>query len=205
MPRSRSRPGRSSGKSDRDKNESPKYTGRSSWPIVEWSAKHELSKMGLAGSIVLHEIKRPAPSTNTTAAAPSSAAPSAATSTRTSTSTPASNSSTGIDTAARAPQEAKADDGTAPAGLNAIQAQLQALQLQFRDLQTSLQADADSDSDGDEQVEMTQIADSISALNASLQSALTSSSRTPTTPVSLDTSTTLDAALKDAGDRHKKV
>ncbi len=50
MPRSRTRPRRSSGKSDSDKFESMRYTGRASWPIVSWSVKHELSKLGLSPS-----------------------------------------------------------------------------------------------------------------------------------------------------------
>ena len=45
------------------------YTGRSSWPIVEWGIKNELSKLGLPGSIVHHHIQRPAPAPGSTATA----------------------------------------------------------------------------------------------------------------------------------------
>ena len=210
MPRSRTRPRRSSGKSDNDKYESMRYTGRASWPIVSWSIKHELSKLGLPGSIVLHEISRPpAPTPSATAPTPSSAAASAATST--STSTP----STVAATSATTPQESKSADGTVPADFSDIQAQLQALQSQFRDLQTQTAAEAKSgdDSSSDEpQVEMTQIADTITQLSSSLQSLFVS--RTPTTSGSSGTlrtttrslsDTTLDAALKDAGNRYKKI
>ena len=210
MPRSRTRPRRSSGKSDNDKYESMRYTGRASWPIVSWSVKHELSKLGLPGSIVLHEISRPpAPTPSATAPTPTSAAAPAATST--STSTP----STVAATSATTPQESKSADGTVPADLSDIQAQLQALQSQFRDLQTQSAAEAKSgdDSSSDEpQVEMTQIADTITQLSSSLQSLFVS--RTPTTSGSSGTlrtttrslsDTTLDAALKDAGNRYKKI
>ena len=69
----------------------------------------------------------------------------------------------------------------------------------------------DSDSD-DSQVEMTQMADTIAQLSSSLQSLL--ASRSPTTSGSSGTlrtaprslsDTTLDAALKDAGNRYKKI
>ena len=210
MPRSRSRPGRSSGKSDSDKNDSMRYTGRPSWPIVSWSIKHELSKLGLPGSIVLHEITRPpAPTPSATASTPSTAAASAATSTS------ASTPSTVGATSATAPQVSTSADGTAPADLSDIQAQLQALQSQFQDLQTSFAPESksgdDSDSD-DSQVEMTQMADTIAQLSSSLQSLL--ASRSPTTSGSSGTlrtaprslsDTTLDAALKDAGNRYKKI
>ncbi|MEC7001350.1 MAG: hypothetical protein VXX04_05890, partial [Actinomycetota bacterium] len=193
-----------------------RYTGRASWPIVSWSVKHELSKLGLPGSIVLHEISRPpAPAPSATAPTPSSAAASAATST--STSTP----STVAATSATAPQESKSADGTAPADFSDIQAQLLALQSQFRDFQTQSFADAQSGPDAqsgsdsgsdDPQVEMTQIADTITQLSTSLQSLFVS--RTPTTSGSSGTlrtttrslsDTTLDAALKDAGNRYKKI
>ena len=203
MPRSRTRQRRSSGKSDSDKSESMRYTGRSSWPIVEWFTKHELSKLGLPGSIVLHEISRPA-------TAPSTAAASAATSTRTSTSTPTSTPSTVAATAATAPQESKSADGVTPADVNDLKAQLQALQSQLLDLQTPTPSADDPDDDDDQQVDMTQIANSISQLGSSLQNVL--ASLTPTTPGSSGTRTTtslsdtmLDAALNDAGDRYKKI
>ena len=57
MPRDRARGRRSNGKSKSNKDDSPLYTGRGSWPIVEWHTKHELSKLGLPGSIVHHKIK----------------------------------------------------------------------------------------------------------------------------------------------------
>ena len=43
MPRDRARGRRSNGKSKSNKDDSPLYTGRGSWPIVEWHTKHELS------------------------------------------------------------------------------------------------------------------------------------------------------------------
>ena len=61
MPRDRARGRRSTGKSKSNKDDSPLYTGRGSWPIVEWHTKHELSKLGLPGSIVHHKTTSTCP------------------------------------------------------------------------------------------------------------------------------------------------
>ena len=57
MPRDRESARRHNGKSGSSKSDSPAYSGRASWPIVEWYTKHELSKLGLPGSIVHHATK----------------------------------------------------------------------------------------------------------------------------------------------------
>ena len=193
MPRDRARGRRSNGKSKSNKDDSPLYTGRGSWPIVEWHTKHELSKLGLPGSIVHHKIKRPAAPSAPSASTPSSAAASAATSAPGGSDTP----STRVDIAPRADQEAKSADGTAPADLSAAQSQLRDLQTQFEALQAALTA-------ANAQIETTQVADQIAALSTSLQSFSDAAPLAPT-PDSLDSSTTLDAALTEAGDRYKKI
>ena len=193
MPRDRARGRRSNGKSKSNKDDSPLYTGRGSWPTVEWHTRHELSKLGLPGSIVHHKIKRPAALHAPSASTSSSAAASAATSAPVGSTTP----STRVDTAPRADQEAKSADGTAPADLSAAQSQLRDLQTQFEALQAALTA-------ANAQIETTQVADQIAALSTSLQSFSDAASLAPT-PDSSDTSTTLDAALTEAGDRYKKI
>ena len=129
MPRDRDSARRHNGKSGSSKSDSPAYSGRASWPIVEWYTKHELSKLGLPGSIVHHEIEPPASPPSAPATTPSSAAPSAASSTPTSTSTSTSTPSTGANAAARAAQETKSAGGTVPADFSVVQAQLQNFKL----------------------------------------------------------------------------
>ena len=81
MSRNNGRSKRSSGHSGGGEPRSIKYSGRSSWPAVEWQAKHDLKKLGLPGYIVLHKIQPPAPAPASTPASTSlpttSAAPDA--------------------------------------------------------------------------------------------------------------------------------
>ena len=164
------------------------YSGRASWPIIEWSIKNELSKLGLPGSIVHHHIKRPAslPGTAATAAAPLSPTP------------------VGSDG-----REGKTGDATGPVDISSFQSQLRALQEQLSSLQSSSQSGGDAE-DEPTQDALAQFATQLSALSASFQSA--TAAPTPTTAdgvldssSTLDSSTTLDAALQEAGDRYKKI
>ena len=111
MGRDRGRSRRSSsrqGDSETRSSRSVSYTGAASWPIVEWSIKNELSQLGLPGSIVEHNIQRPAP-------LPSAAATAAVPTTPTSVTAPPRARASVPDEA-----EGKAGDATGPVDISCM-------------------------------------------------------------------------------------